>query len=64
MIDELRGGFALGFAHRFENARLRDSAEIILDRRPPPGFDHIEANRLRQPIGLGDAMLNAGDGWT
>ena len=35
MVDELRRRLALGLAHRLENARLGDTAEIVVDGRPP-----------------------------
>jgi hypothetical protein len=36
MVDELRGLLALGLAHGFENARLGDAAEIVVDGRRQP----------------------------
>jgi hypothetical protein len=35
VVQELGGMVALGLADRFENARLGDAAEVVVDRRPP-----------------------------
>ena len=44
MVDELRRLLALGFAHRFEDARLRNPAEIVVDGRTPAGRRHVEVD--------------------
>jgi hypothetical protein len=45
---------ALGLADRFEDAALGDAAKIVVDRRPPAGFHHVEIDGARQTIGLLD----------
>src|SRR5579883_2996661 len=62
MIDELRGLLTLGLAHRLEDAGLGDPAEIIIDRRPPSGFDHVQSDSAREPVGLNEPALDAMDG--
>ena len=62
VVDELRRLLALRLAHRFEDAGLGDAAEIVVDRRPPAGFHHVEPDRLREPVGLDEAALDAMDG--
>ena len=59
MVDQLHRRFALGFPHRFEDARLRHPAEIILDRRRPAGRRHVEVHRAGQRIGMVDAPRTA-----
>ena len=39
--------------------RLGDAAEIVVDRRPPAGLDHVEIDRTRQAIGLIKPTLQA-----
>ena len=41
MVDELR-------RLRLEEAGLGDVAKIVVDRRPPAGFDHVEPDRTRE----------------
>ena len=51
---------ALRFAHRFEDARLGDAAEIVVDGRTPAGRRHVEIDgpgeliamreRVRPPV--------------
>src|SRR5579884_1127560 len=62
MIDELRRRLALGLAHRLEDAGLGDPAEIIVDRRPPSGFDHVQSDSAREAVGLYEPALDAMDG--
>ena len=59
MVDELRGLLALRLAHRLEDAGLGDAAEIVVDRRPPAGLDHVEPDRAREAIGLDETALHA-----
>src|SRR5581483_10217820 len=62
MIDELRRRLALGLAHRLEDAGLGHTAEIIIDRRPPSGFDHVQSDGAREPVALYEPALDAMDG--
>ena len=62
MVDELRRLLALRLAHRLEDAGLGHTAEIIVDRRPPSGFDHVESDSAREPVGLNEPALDAMDG--
>jgi hypothetical protein len=50
---------ALGLAHRFEDAGLGDAPEVVVDRRPPARRYHVEADRTREPVRLGKALLDA-----
>src|SRR6185437_6404637 len=59
VVDELRGLFALRLAHRLEDAGLGDTAEIVVDGRPPAGLEHVEPNRARKTIGLDETALDA-----
>ena len=42
MLDQSRRLLAFRFAHRLDDADLRNSAEIILDGRRPTGGGHVE----------------------
>ncbi len=55
MFDELRRCLALRLPHRFEDARLRDSAEIVVDGRGPAGCPHVEVHRAGQRVGVSEA---------
>ena len=55
MIDELRRLLALRLPHRFEDARLRNPAEVIVDGRGPAGRRHVEVHRARQRVGVSEA---------
>src|ERR1700728_4226675 len=59
VVDELRGLFALRLADRLEDAGLGYAAEIVVARGPPAGFDHVEPDRARETIGLGETALHA-----
>ncbi len=59
VIDQPDRILAPRLTHRFEDARLGDPAEVILGRRSPARLDHIEANGLREPVRLPDAVLDA-----
>ena len=58
-VDKLCSALALRFAHRLQDTRLGDAAEIIGDRRPPACIHHVESNRASEPIGVGEALLDA-----
>ncbi len=64
MVDELRRLLAVRLAHRFEDTRLGDAAEIILDRWPPTGVDHVEPDGPCEAVSLGETMLDAVNGET
>ena len=55
MVDELRRLLALRLPHRFEDARLRNPAEIIVDGRGPAGRRHVEVHRAGQRVGVSEA---------
>ena len=61
MVDELSRRLAFCLPNRVENARLGDTAEIVVDRRLPAGLDHVEPDGTGQHIGLlqpgGDTAL-------
>src|SRR5882724_12270763 len=59
VVDELHGALALRLANRFEDPRLGDAAEVVVDRRPPANLRHVEIDRPRQPIRLIEATLQA-----
>src|SRR5262245_57953925 len=59
MVQELGGMVALGLPDRFENAGLGDTAEVVVDRRPPARRYHVEAYRASKPVCLGKALLDA-----
>ena len=59
MVDELRGLFARALAHGFEDARLGDAAEIVVDRWRPADLHHVEPDRAGQPVGLSETALQA-----
>src|SRR5215472_10679412 len=63
MIDELRGRFALRLPHRFEDARLRNTAEIVVDSRPPTGGRHVEVDGARHRVGMSKAPRAAVPGF-
>ena len=42
--------FALGLAHRFEDARLGHPAEIVVDRRRPTRRRHVETDRASELV--------------
>ena len=55
MVDQLRRRLALRLPHRFEDARLRNPAEIIVDGRGPAGRRHVEVHRAGQRVGMSEA---------
>src|SRR5437870_280333 len=59
VVQELGGMVTLGLADRFENAGLGDTAEVVVDRRPPARRYHVEADRASEPVRLGKALLDA-----
>jgi hypothetical protein len=52
MVDQLGRRLAFRISNSFENARLGDPAEIVVDGWSPPGLDHVEPDGARQDIGL------------
>src|SRR6516164_11834458 len=52
MVDELSRRLTFCLPNRVENARLGDTAEIVVDRRLPAGLDHVEPDGTGQHIGL------------
>ena len=54
MLDQLRCLFASRLAHRLDNAGLGHAAEIVVDRRRPAGRHHVEADGLRDAVGVGE----------
>lgn len=56
VIDELRRLFAFRLAGGLQDMRLRDTAEIVVDRRRPARFDHAEADRSGKLLRMGDFL--------
>jgi phage-related minor tail protein len=54
MLDQARRLRTLGLGDRFENARLGDPAEIILDSWCPARRDHVESHRAGEDMGMVD----------
>src|SRR6266849_4239314 len=59
MVDQLRRRLAFRFSNGLKNARLGDTAEIVVDGWSPPGLDHVEPDGVRQDIGLVKSSANA-----
>ena len=49
--------FALRFADGLQDANLRHSREVVVDRRCPSGLDHIKADRAGDLIRMGKARM-------
>src|SRR5712672_848821 len=64
VVDELQGTLALRLTNRFENPRLGDAAEVVVDRRSPANLRHVEIDRTRQAVRLVEATLQAMGGHT
>src|SRR5262245_44746260 len=66
MADELHSLLALGLPHRLEDARLGDSAEVVVDSRSPTGLNHVENDGAGETVGLRDALVHTmcRDAWT
>lgn len=47
MVDQLRRRLALRFPHGFQNTRLGDPAEIVVDGRSPASLHNVEPDRGR-----------------
>jgi hypothetical protein len=56
MLDELSGCLALGLAHGFEDARLRNPSEIIVDARRPARGDHVEIDGLGELVPMHEGV--------
>ena len=59
MIDERGRRLTPHLAKGFENARLRHTAEIIVDSRPPAGCCHVEVHGARERVGMGRSAAQA-----
>lgn len=59
MIEKLRGPLPLRLAQSLEDAGLRHTVEVAIDRRLPARLDHVEIDGKRHQIGMGHAA-----GWT
>src|SRR5712671_747901 len=59
MVDQLRRRLAFRFSNGLKNARLGDTAEIVVDGWSPPGLDHVEPDGVRQDIDLVESSANA-----
>ena len=59
MVDQLRRRIAFRFPNGLQNARLGDTAEIVVDGWSPPGLDHVEPDGARQDIGLVEPAADA-----
>ncbi len=52
MVDQLCRVLAPGVPHRGQDARLGDPAEIVVHRRRPASFHHVELRRPGEPVGM------------
>ena len=50
---------ALCLAHRFENARLGDPAEIVVDGRLPAHCCHVESDGASKNVGVVEPSADA-----
>src|SRR5208282_3126859 len=57
VVDELRGPLTGALPDRLEDPALRHAAQVIVDRRPPAGFDHVQPDSLCEAIGLAKAAV-------
>ena len=56
MVDELRRLLALGLAHGFEDARLRNPAEIVIDGRRPAGGGQVEIDGPGELVAMRESV--------
>ena len=59
MVDELHRRLTLGLTHCFENTRLGNAAEVIIDGRLPPRRHHVEPDGAGKDIGVIEPAANA-----